>query len=122
MPHITLDYSANLEPHIDIPALCNVMREAAIETGAFPTSGIRVRSFRADYVSIADGSPTHGFLDCAVKMGAGRDEATRVKVAQHLFKVLEQTMQPAFKVMTLGLSLEINEITAATSLKVKNIP
>lgn len=121
MPHISLEYSKNITQHVEMQGLCETLRLAAIETGVFPQSGIRVRAFQADFVSIADGSPTHGFLDCIVKMGAGRDEETRISVSKHLFTALETAMQPAFKAMTLGLSLEIREMAPETSQKKKNI-
>jgi 5-carboxymethyl-2-hydroxymuconate isomerase len=122
MPHISLEYSPNIAEHVAMQQLCDTLRLAAIETGIFPTSGIRVRAFKADFVSIADGLAAHGFLDCVVKIGAGRDEATRVRVSKHLFAALEVAMQPAFSAMTLGLSFEIREITPETAHKIKNIP
>ena len=36
MPHITLDYSANMEARTDIAALCCHLRQAAAATGVSP--------------------------------------------------------------------------------------
>ena len=33
MPHLTIEYSANIEENADLPALCAVMRDAMVETG-----------------------------------------------------------------------------------------
>ena len=60
MPHIIVDYSPNMEERVDIAALCDGLRRAAIETGILPMAGIRVRAVRATHVSIADGDPQHG--------------------------------------------------------------
>ena len=48
MPHLMIDYSPNLEAHVDIAALCDHIRRAAIDTGVFPMAGIRVRAFAAN--------------------------------------------------------------------------
>ncbi len=82
MPHVMLDYSANLEDAVDIADLCSCLRLAAIETGVFPMAGIRVRAFAATHVSIADGDAQHGYIDISVRLREGRDLATRQAAPQ----------------------------------------
>ena len=57
MPHLIVDYSANLEAEIDMSAFCDHLREAAVAIDAFPSAGVRVRAMPAPHYSIADGSP-----------------------------------------------------------------
>jgi len=71
MPHFTLEYSANLDPRLDIGKVVEVVRKAAVETGIFPLGGIRVRSVRCEYYAIADGQPDFGFLDMVLRLGEG---------------------------------------------------
>ena len=40
MPHIQIDYSANLEARLDVAGLCRVLRDAAVATGVLPLAGI----------------------------------------------------------------------------------
>ena len=63
MPHFTIEYSANLDQHIDMGKVVEVVRKAAVETGIFPLGGIRVRAIRCEHYAIADGRPHFGFLD-----------------------------------------------------------
>jgi 5-carboxymethyl-2-hydroxymuconate isomerase len=121
MPHFTIEYSANLEAHVNMNELCDKLREAALETGIFPAGGTRVRAFKADYVSMADGAAKHGFFDCAVKIGAGRDLATRQKAGEHIYKTLELLCKPLFDQMTFALSMDIREMTPETAYKTNNI-
>jgi len=65
MPHIAIEYSANLEEVVDMHGFCEALRIAGIETGVFPMPGIRVRAHRCDHYAIADGDPKHGFIDIA---------------------------------------------------------
>src|SRR4051794_21763807 len=53
MPHFTIEYSANLEPGLDMQAVVELVRRAAVETGIFPLGGIRVRAIRCDFSAIA---------------------------------------------------------------------
>ena len=46
MPHFTIEYSGNLDRHVDIGAVVELVRKAAVETGIFPLGGIRVRAVR----------------------------------------------------------------------------
>ena len=96
MPHFTLEYSANLDARVDIGKVVEVVRKAAVETGIFPLGGIRVRAIRCEHFAIADGSPDFGFLDMVLRLGEGRDLATRKKAGEHIFKVLSDHLDPVF--------------------------
>ena len=48
MPHLTLDYSANLDGAVDMAALCARLHEAMVSTCLFELGAIRVRALRAN--------------------------------------------------------------------------
>src|SRR5258708_24672919 len=85
MLHFTLEYSANLDQHVDMGGVVEVVRKAAVESGIFPLGGIRVRAIRCEHYAIADGGAHHGFLDMVLRLGEGRDLATRKKAVEHIF-------------------------------------
>ena len=97
MPHFTIEYSANLDKRLDMAAVVEVVRKAAVETGIFPLGGIRVRALRCEHYAIADGNPQHGFLDMVLRLGEGRDLAARKKAGEHIFKALSAHLDPVFK-------------------------
>lgn len=117
MPHITLDYSANMEARTDIAALCRHLRQAAAETGVFPLSGIRVRAFAANHVSIADGDLQHGYIDISIRLRAGRDLETRKRAALAVFDAAEDFLKPAMQQHSIALSLEMRDIDPELSPK-----
>ena len=121
MPHITIDYSANLEPEVDIAALCDLLRRAAIETGEFPVAGVRVRAFAARHVSIADGNPDHGYIDIGVRLRGGRDLVTRERATAHIFAAAEGFLAHVMARRSLALSLEMRDIDPALSPKTGSI-
>ena len=116
MPHLTIEYSANIEANVDVAAFCAVMRDAMVGTGIFPLSGIRVRAFPGHTYVIADGDPSLGYLNMICRVGAGRDEATRQKAAEHLYAAAETFLKPVVS-GPFALSLDLDELHPVTSLK-----
>ena len=121
MPHLTLDYSENMETRTDIAALCDCIRCAAIETGVFPQAGVRVRAFKATHVSIADGNPENGFIDISVRLREGRDLETREAAVTHIFEAAKTFLEHVIEQHPVALSIEMRNIDAALSPKVNSI-
>jgi len=121
MPHFTIEYSANLDGRLDIGAVCEVVRKAAVETGIFPLGGIRVRAVRCEHYAIADGNPNLGFLDMVLRLGEGRDLATRKKAGEHIFKALSAHLDPVFAQSKFALSFDMQINDKETSWKRNNI-
>ncbi len=121
MPHFTLEYSANLEPRIDIAKAVEIVREAAVETGIFPIGGIRVRAIRCDHYAIADGNPDLGFIAMVLRIGEGRDLATRQRAGEHVFMALSTFLDPVFAGSKFALSFDIQINDKDMSWKRNNI-
>ncbi len=121
MPHLSFEYSANLEERIDIAALCDHLRQAAEKTGILPLAGIRVRGFRADHCSIADGAPEHAFLDLTVRLREGRSADEKAAATALIFKALEDFCAPALATSSIALSMEMRDIDAELSPKTGTI-
>src|SRR3954453_18605511 len=104
MPHFTIEYSGNLDSLVDIAEVVEVVRKAAVETGIFPLGGIRVRAIRCEHFAVADGNPELGFLAMVLRLGEGRDLATRKKAGEHVFQALSALLDPVFKKSKFALS------------------
>jgi 5-carboxymethyl-2-hydroxymuconate isomerase len=121
MPHFTLEYSANLDARVDIGEIVEVVRKAAVETGIFPLGGIRVRAIRCEHYAIADGNPHFGFLAMLLRLGEGRDLATRKKAGEHVFRALSDHLDPVFASSQFALSFEMQINDKEMSWKRNNI-
>jgi 5-carboxymethyl-2-hydroxymuconate isomerase len=117
MPHFTIEYSANIEPRVDLEEVCELVRKAAVESGMFPLGGIRVRAIRCEHYAIADGRPGLGFLDVLLRIGEGRDLATRKAAGDHIFKALSDYLDPIFEVFPFALSFDMQINDKDTSWK-----
>jgi 5-carboxymethyl-2-hydroxymuconate isomerase len=121
MPHFTIEYSANLDARLDIGAVCEVVRKAAAETGVFPVGGIRVRAVRCEHYAIADGRTDYGFLAMLLRLGEGRDLATRKRAGEHVFRALSAHLDPVFASSKFALSFDMQINDKETSWKRNNI-
>ncbi|CAD5272179.1 5-carboxymethyl-2-hydroxymuconate isomerase [Bosea sp. 62] len=121
MPHIVIEYSANLEDELAPMRLVEALHAAALETGVFPLAGLRTRAERRELYRIADGDPDHIFIAVSVRIGEGRDAATRRRVADVLMAVLERETAKTFQRRGLALSLDVAEIDGTASLKTNNL-
>jgi 5-carboxymethyl-2-hydroxymuconate isomerase len=121
MPHFTIEYSANLDGRVDMGALVELVRSAAVATGIFPLGGIRVRAIKCEHYAIADGHKSFGFLDMVLRLGEGRDLATRQKAGEGIFKALSAYLDPVFANSKLALSFDMQINDKETSWKRNNI-
>ena len=121
MPHLIIEYSANLEDAMDLEGLMTKLRDRAVASGIFPLGGIRVRGERRDRYLVADGAPDNGFVHVTARIGHGRDRVTRRVAAETLFAALCDHMREVFAQRGLGLSFEMVEIDPETSLKQNNL-
>ncbi|MDX2205056.1 MAG: 5-carboxymethyl-2-hydroxymuconate Delta-isomerase [Hyphomicrobiaceae bacterium] len=121
MPHLIVEYSANLEAALDMGHVIGALHAAALETGVFPIGGVRVRAARRDLYKIADGHPDNAFIHVEARIGAGRAPEVRQKAAETIFARLKAATAEEFARRPLGLSLEIVEIDPVGTLKHNNL-
>ena len=117
MPHILIDYSANLDAKIDMQHFCEHLRKVATTIDAFPLAGVRVRAHAAHYVSIADGNPEHAYIDIGIKLRGGRSLAVRQAATQALFDAARDYLAELMATHSLALSMEMRDIDPALSPK-----
>ena len=117
MPHLTIEYSANLGADLDLQGFCDHMRDVMHRSGVFPLGGIRVRGTRVDVCAVASGDAELAFIDMTLRMGMGRDEDARASVTEAVYAAAEAWLKPQIGNRPFALSLEVMEIEARFSEK-----
>lgn len=115
MPHLVLQYSANLQEAIEAHEVVQRLHACALASGVFPEGGTRTRAIRCDLAEIADGHPDNAFVDLQIRIGQGRDEETRQRVGESLMAVLVETLGETPHASALAISAEIQEIDSRFS-------
>ncbi len=121
MPHLTAEYSSNLEPELDVPKLLKTLHDAALETGIFELGALRTRAERREHYLIADGDPEHGFVHVTLRLRSGRDLGTLQRCGEAVFAALTEALAPIYERRGLGVSFEIQEIHPELSFKQNNL-
>ena len=117
MPHLTLEYSANLDGKVDIAGLCKALRDTILDTGVFEAGAVRVRAVRCDHYAIADLIPENAFVDLNFRIGAGRSADDKKCAGDALFAAAQDVLAPLLERPHFALSLEVREIDPELSWK-----
>src|SRR4051795_1288017 len=86
MPHVIVEYSANLESKVRIDALLQVLHETVEHSGVAELAGIRTRAARREHFRVADNDPANAFVAIYIRVAQGRTLDTRKKLANLVFK------------------------------------
>ena len=112
MPHITIEYSANVAEHHDIDALVRAVHEAAIDHGLPSPGSLRTRAVSRVHYRVADGSDDLAFVAIAVRVGPGRDAETKTGFIETLLDVAESQVGSEPGPLAIAWSIELGEIDA----------
>lgn len=121
MPHITVEYSANLESRVDLRALIRAVHQAALETGVFRIGAVRTRAEPRELYEIADGNPENAFVAIRARIAAGRSEADREAVSQALFDAAWELLAADWDRHPLAISVELQEIAPVGAKRRNNL-
>lgn len=121
MPHITLEYSANLDEAMSIKDLVGDVHQAVLATGTFKIGAVRTRAARRDVFVIADGDPRNAFINVVARIGRGREVEQRRGLAQAIMGALEGRTATLTQSRGLALSVYVEEIDEDGALRKNNL-
>ncbi|GBQ92363.1 5-carboxymethyl-2-hydroxymuconate isomerase [Acetobacter nitrogenifigens DSM 23921 = NBRC 105050] len=117
MPHLSIEYSANLRESVDLTTLCVRLRDAILETGLFEVGAVRVRAFEASAWAVADMLPENAFIDMSFRIGEGRTLDEKKRAGEAIFSTAAMVTGQLLEKSNFALSLEIREIDSRLSWK-----
>jgi 5-carboxymethyl-2-hydroxymuconate isomerase len=115
MPHVNIQYSANLDPDAGMDALCARLAEAigaqrdAAGARVFPLGGTRVFAYPAAHFAVADGGPDRAFVYLHAKIAAGRERALVTATGESMMTVVRDHFAALFASRAIGITLQIEE-------------
>jgi 5-carboxymethyl-2-hydroxymuconate isomerase len=110
MPHIILEYSANLEDSLDVRAFVDDLHATAIASGLFEPPGLRTRVERREIYRIADGRPDNAFVHITTRVRHGRTAETRKQMGETLMRVAERRLAALLDRHPIIYAVEVHEI------------
>lgn len=121
MPHLIVEFSANIEHDIGLDDLLDRLHATALETGVFPLGGLRVRAMRMDHYRIADKHPDNGYVHVTAWIGHGRPLDVRKRAGEALFAALTGHLSGVYSRRPLAISLNIQEFHPELNFKRNNL-
>ncbi len=115
MPHVVVQYTANLESAVDMPALCREIAATLIEQRdeaggpLFPIGGTRVLAYPAQVFAVADGQGDYGFCYINIRIAAGRSERKKKEAGDAVLARVQARFAAAFDKKHVGVTIQIDE-------------
>ena len=120
MPHLTLEYTDNLD--FDVQPLLARLHEELVATGAVNLKGIKSRAVRLTDYRIADGDPAYAFVHVSLLIREGRPLDVQQEAARRVMNVLKESFGQRFESGYLSLSVDIKEMGKGIAQTLHNIP
>jgi 5-carboxymethyl-2-hydroxymuconate isomerase len=120
MPHLTLEYTANID--IDVQPLLARLHEEVVATGAINLKGIKSRAVKHTQYRIADGNHDYAFVHVSLLIREGRPIEIQKEATQRVMKVLMETFGHLFETRNLSLTVDLKEMRDGIALTEHNIP
>lgn len=121
VPHLVVEYSANIEDVLNLDALLDRLHATALQTGMFPLGGIRIRAYRAESYRIADCAPDNAFVHVTATVGSGRPLERREAVSQELFAAICDELESLAAARPLAISFNMREFDPVLNYKKNNL-
>jgi 5-carboxymethyl-2-hydroxymuconate isomerase len=116
MPHVIIEYSANIEAEIAPQRLVEELHQAAIASGIAEPVAVRTRLMRREHHRIGDGAPENAFVHIDIRARKGRTLEQKKAAVQALYDQANKTLDAVFRARPLALTVEIHEIDPETRL------
>ena len=120
MPHLTLEYTDNLD--FEVQPLLARLHEEVVATGAINLKGIKSRAIRHTQYRIADGDPQYAFIHVGLLIREGRPVEIQKEAPRRVMAVLKETFGFRFEKEHLSLSVDLKEMREGIALTEHNIP
>jgi 5-carboxymethyl-2-hydroxymuconate isomerase len=115
MPHVVVQYSANLESGVDMPALCRDIADVLIEQKdkaggpLFPPGGTRVLAYPSRVYAVADGADDYGFCYVNIRVAAGRSLESLKRSGDAVLGKVQARFADCFARKHVGVTIQIDE-------------
>ncbi len=127
MPHVVIQYTANLEPGAEIGALCSALAEVIVaqRDGAgdrvFPIGGTRVLAYPTPHFAVADGGADRSFVYVNARIAPGRAPESVKATGAAMLAVVQRHFAEIFASRPVGITLQIDEGAPVFDAKHSNL-
>lgn len=117
MPHLTLEYTKNIEPEAAFDDFLGRLHRVLADVGAIPIGNCKSRARRLDSYFIGDGGSQHAFVHLVLRFLEGRSVDLKRQIGRACLEVLQESFTPS-SALELQITVEIQDIERTTYFKI----
>lgn len=118
MPHITVEYTANLRPTEDWPKLFAQVHAVLADVGGIKRRNCKSRSVALHDFLVGDGSATAAFVHADVRFLEGRPTELKREIGRRIVHLLREQFPAPPGVRDLQLTVELRDIERSMYFKI----
>jgi len=120
MPHMTLEYSANVVPNFDDERLFNALHMQLAEAGDLRTQDFKSRIFPVEAFHIGLGNDNASFVRLNIETFFGKSAQQKRDLAQVALQVLSEHFHEALARGNCDIAVQITELERASYARVRS--
>ena len=97
MPHVIVEYSANIEAELSPQRLVEEIHAAAITSGIAEPVAVRTRLKRREHYRVGDGSAENAFVHIDIRARKGRTLEQKKHAVQTIYDQANKTLDAVFR-------------------------
>jgi 5-carboxymethyl-2-hydroxymuconate isomerase len=118
MPHLTLEYTGNIDQPLDFDELFARLHGVLAEVAAISVDNCKSRAIRLDTYYVGDGLDRGAFVHLTVRFLAGRAPELKQQIGRRCLAVLEAAFAPSLVELGLQITVELQDIERPTYFKI----
>lgn len=119
MPHVLLEYSANVPGSFDPRRVLLDVHEVLMSTGLFTLGDVKGRAVRQEVFAVGDGGAARSFVALRISILEGRTEESKARIAEGALAVLRRSFSEAVAQGGCSLSVEVADLHRASYRRVR---
>ncbi len=119
MPHLRIDYSANLDAHLDFKSLCKALAEQLAAqrdndgNELYPLIGTRVLACPAPHFAVAGGRDGFGYIYLNLRVTPGRSAVLIEATGNALMAIVHEYCAALLAAHPVGITFNIDQVAAS---------
>ena len=119
MPHLVLEYSANVPDEPDLPSVLLDLHDALVASGLFERKDVKSRAVRHDVFAVADGVEDRAFVALSIAILDGRSDDVKSALSETALEVLVRAYPNLVAGGRGAITVEIRDLHRASYRRVR---
>jgi len=117
MPHLTLEYSSNVNRPADLAALFHELHAVLLNTGGIEIENCKSRGHAVEDFLVGSGGESGAFVHLDVRFLEGRAPGLKQRIGRELHAVLMRWFHDAVDHLDVQITVEVHDILRAFYFK-----